>query len=118
MKLFLASLIHYLHQVIVLFTLGGWLLPTTGLLKGYIFFLALMLVQWFVCGNKCVLTLWEHRLRGAAEPRQEASFLAQTFERFTGRRATTSCINLVSYTTVVVGALLAYTRIQWMRSGH
>lgn len=57
------ALIRITHFFIVIFILFGWMLPCSYL-KWYLLLIAMLFIQNILIGSKCILTIWEYKLRG------------------------------------------------------
>jgi hypothetical protein len=97
MKLILAQIIHHAHTGIVAFSLVGWLLPTPEMLQIYILIMVAIMGQWAVCDNKCILTIWEDKLRGQAHQAGSESFIGRVLERLTGWKPSEKAVDRLSY---------------------
>lgn len=108
MKLLLAQIIHHTHTAIVAFLLLGWLLPTAAMLQIYVIVMIAIMGQWAACDNKCILTIWEDKLRGHAVAGSE-SFIGRVIEKLTGWRPSEKAISRLAYSigcACTIGALI------------
>jgi hypothetical protein len=109
MKLILARFIHHAHTAIVAFSLIGWLLPTTEMLQIYIVIMVAIMGQWAVCDNKCILTIWEDKLRGNKAVPGSESFIGQVIFRLMGWKPSEKNVDRLSYSigcACVLGAII------------
>ena len=63
MRHLLAEFLKISHLLIVAFVLFGWASPFFPLLAAHLIFVPLMILQWRLANDECLLTRWENRLR-------------------------------------------------------
>lgn len=115
MKSALAGLIRNLHTLIILIALVGWLSPSLDQLKAYCVFMVLVMGQWAVCDNRCVLTIWEDKLRGAPEGAGSESFIGKLLGRTIGWRPSERTVTIMSYGIGMLCLSLALLRISFVQ---
>jgi len=78
----LAFLMRISHTFILTFVVMGCLFPQRSILVTHVIFIPLMVLQWVLNKDRCVLTQWEHRLRNApASEREEEDGFVKSLGR-------------------------------------
>lgn len=116
MKLTLAEAIKRLHTFILIIAIAGWVLPYQSWLEGYVALLGTILVQWLFLDNKCILTIWENRLRNGSTPEtavHDETFIARTVNHLCGWQPSDNLVNLVSYVTIIILMAIAVARLRY-----
>ncbi len=60
----LANFIYYIHLMIVIYNSCGWMLNDIIHHKIIVFLIPCIYFQWYLCNNKCILTIMEDYIRG------------------------------------------------------
>jgi len=103
-RLWLARAIAAIHSAIVLLFAIGWALPWRE--SHWAVVCAAVIVQggWWLFGNRCLLTVWEARLRGKepepvpAAPDEDApNFIRDGMTRLLGRRPPERWLSYATY---------------------
>lgn len=94
------------HLVVMGFIVLGWLAPWRPLLVFYLGFLPLVMLQWQLNRDSCVLNNLESlirtgRWRNPANP-EEGAFILELARRITGRNISQELMNSVIYTAMAV----------------
>lgn len=116
MALIVAGVIRYLHMAVLAVALLGWLAPSQELLKAYAVFMILTMLQWSVCNNRCILTIWEHKLTGVDSGPGAESFIGRILTKLTGRKPSSRFVDGLSYSIGTICLLLALLRLYGMVS--
>jgi hypothetical protein len=110
----IADLTRLLHVGVIVTAVFGWLISDPVWLRSYIALLTLILVQWLINNDQCVMTDWETRLRhgfSAKDKEPENTFIGQMFHRLSGRYPTYKQINAVSYASIILFMMIAFGRL-------
>ncbi len=116
MRLTMARIIWFLHTSIVVFMLTGWAYPWEWAAVAILVGCPLIQLNWWIFGNRCVLTIIEEKLRGAPmealasdESQEEPpSFVQNLALRFLGRPIPYAVANAAAY-VVLWGSFTAVT---------
>ncbi len=109
-----ADLTRLLHVGIISTAVFGWLIPDPAWLRSYIALLILILVQWLLNDNQCVMTAWERRLRhgfSSKDQHPENTFIGQMVHRISGYHPTYRQINALSYASIILFMTAAIARL-------
>jgi len=71
MNIIIADIIHYLHIVLVVYVLVGWLITPVKKIHYYIIFVIFILLDWNDLDGQCFLTKIEHYFRERARKQSE-----------------------------------------------
>jgi hypothetical protein len=110
----IADLVSLTHIAVIIVVLFGWIYPDRSWLTGYVIGMGLMLFQWRIFHNQCVLTMIEDWLRQESTkkiPAERHSFIARTVESVFGPRLSERGVNVISHVVVFICALIATVRI-------
>ena len=116
----MSAFCHYLHMVLVIFVLAGWLVPVSEVLELHMAFVPLLVLTWLLNRNTCPLNNIESWLtKGVwrdAENREEGSFLVVVVEKYLGLHPSQRLMDAVTYMLMGAAWLLAlghyYLRMQ------
>ncbi len=100
MREILAKIINAAHLVIVVVAASGWFIFDGQSLRVYVATMLLILIQWLIYKNQCVLTAWEDHLLGrerSETPSTESTFIGRLIMKLTGKTPTHQTVNLISY---------------------
>ena len=114
MREILAKIINAAHIVIVVVAASGWFIFDGQSLRVYVAAMLLILIQWLIYKNQCVLTTWEDRLLGRARsetPSTESTFIGRLIMKLTGKTPTHQTVNLISYGIHIICVTAAILRI-------
>ena len=110
-----ANIIKHLHNGVLIVALTGWLYGDTLWLLGYLVLLTVILCQWILNDNRCVLTVVENNLRGhrvTETPTAESTFVGQIWKKWFGYTPTYTFINRLSYAVVVFLMIITILRLR------
>ena len=118
-RLWAARLVWFLHVAAVAFFVIGWALPWPGALAFTVALSAATQIGWWICNDRCVLSVLEERLRGTLAPRlvvpedqeQPPNFVADLGARLLGRPIPYTWTNRVIYVVVWGGGAVAALRL-------
>jgi hypothetical protein len=107
----LADIVNWIHTGFTLVSVSGWIWWPSSMLTSYIALLAIILVQWIVLGNRCLLTDLEWRLRTGQKwrPGTDEGFIAKLIRKL-GVNPSKQVINKLPWYTVYTCMTLASTR--------
>ena len=114
MRLTVANVIQKIHLLVILLAVTGWALLGGIWLRVYCASLILILIQWLLFENRCVLTVWEDLLRHGHSPterRAENTFVGRPIQKLTGKTPSYTVVNSVSYGIHVLTILATLYRI-------
>jgi hypothetical protein len=114
MRLVLAELVGRLHLIVVLLTLTGWLFLDGMWLRLYGLCLGIILLQWLLLENRCILTIWEDLLRHGHshnQKRAENTFIGRIIKQITGRTPSYRVLNAMSYSLLTLAIIATWYRI-------
>lgn len=103
-----------LHIGVISTAVFGWLIPDRAWLRSYIALLALILIQWLINDNQCVMTAWERRLRHGFNTKDqdlENTFIGQMVHRISGYHPNYRQINALSYGSIILFMTVAIARL-------
>lgn len=109
-----ADLTRFMHIAVISTAVLGWIISDRAWLRSYIALLILILVQWLINDNQCVMTAWESRLRhgfSTKDQHPENTFIGQLVHRVSGRYPTYSQINAASYAAIILFMTIAMARL-------
>lgn len=108
----LADIVNWIHTGFTLVSVSGWFWWPSSSLAYYVALLALILVQWVVLGNRCILTDLEWRLRTGQKwrPGTDEGFIAKLIRKL-GINPSREVINKLPWYTVYTCIGVAVTRI-------
>ena len=108
----LADLVNWIHTGFTLVSVSGWIWWPSSMLTYYIALLAIILVQWIVLGNRCILTDLEWRLRTGQKwrPGTDEGFIAKLIRKL-GVNPSREVINKLPWYTVYTCMGVAVSRI-------
>jgi len=101
------ALLRIVHYAALGFGLVGWAIPHRGVLIVYLVFLPLVVLQWLVNRDACLLDnveswLRHGRFRSAGANPDEGAFIANLIARVTGYRMTPRGVSWLVYGLMVV----------------
>jgi hypothetical protein len=114
MKQLVAKIVHVIHLLIIPFAMTGWIFLDGLHLKYFAAFMILILVQWMMYQNQCVLTVFEDYLLGRARPEvkeAEDLFVGRIIIAATGKNLTVKAINRISYSIHSMSILATLVKI-------
>jgi hypothetical protein len=108
-----ADAAHYLHILLVLYVLVGWVITPIKKLHYYILLVLFILLDWNDYDGECSLTKLEHHLRYSQEERAsqpQPEFFRPLVNKLFNISLTSEDANRLNYFIFVLGALLAFLR--------
>ncbi len=104
--------IRLLHHAIVLFVLFAWALPLPELWAVHIIFIPLMIVQWKLNKDMCLLSNLEHALLGNGfyPQEEEVSFVKSLLARFIDPLPSDRLIEAGMYLLMAVSWTISWLR--------
>lgn len=102
----------WLHVLVLLFIVAGWLLPLRAALTAYLIFLPLVMLHWKLNQDACVLNnieswLRHRRWRAPDKNAEEGAWLRTLIASLTGVALSRRAMDVVIYTAMAVFWLLA-----------
>ena len=120
----LAAGVRATHVAIVLFFVVGWALPWTVALVLVVIGAPLIHLGWWLCADRCILTVLEQRLLGGGstatsrEPAAgEATFIASVLEPLVGRPISADLVDKLCYGVLWSSFTIATIRLGVRWSG-
>jgi len=117
----IANIVAGVHVVLIIYFLGGWLIPFTTLRKRiWSAFIIGSIFAFFHITSICPLTVWEYRLRRLGEGDIENVWMIERLSVMLGIPLNSSILNVISWvftfgiTTVVLTILIMIE----LRRGH
>ena len=112
----IADVIHYVHILLVLYVLTGWILTPVRKIHYYILFVLLILLDWNDLDGQCVLTKLEHYFREKTKMHddkmsQEPEFFRPLMIKMFNIKLTSEQSMRINYFTFISGILLAFLRL-------
>ena len=114
MRLAIANLIQKIHLLVVLLAVTGWGIFDGLWLRLYGLSLIVILIQWLLFENRCVLTIWEDLLRHGHSPKElrvENTFIGRTVQKITGKTPSFTLLNTVTYGLLILAIIATFYRI-------
>jgi hypothetical protein len=109
----LADAVHYLHILLVLYVVIGWVITPIKYIHYYILLVLVILLDWNDYHGECSLTKLEHYLRYSQEERASqprAEFFRPLVNKLFGTSLTSEAANRLNYFIFILGMLLAFLR--------
>ena len=102
----------WLHMLVLLFIVAGWLLPLRGALIAYLAFLPLVMLHWKLNQGACVLNnieswLRHGRWRAPEKNAEEGAWLRTLIASLTGIALTRTVMDAVIYAAMALFWVLA-----------
>ena len=120
----LAAGVRAAHVAIVVFFVVGWALPWTVTLVLVVIGAPLIHMGWWLCADRCILTVLERRLLGSGSPTTlrepvagETTFIASVLEPLLGRPVSADLIAKLSYGVLWSSFTIATIRLGVRWSG-
>jgi hypothetical protein len=115
-RLGLARIVWAHHLMVVGLVAFGWALPWRGALWGALALYPIVLLNWWVFGNRCVLSVVEERLRGTSarasgQTEEPLHFVQLLGSRLVGRPVPRVWADIVSYGVVCFGFAITGLRL-------
>ncbi len=109
----------WLHMAVLAFIAGGWALPWHGVLLVYLIFLPLVIGQWRINRDACVLNnaenwLRHRRWRAPETNAEEGAWLRTLLRRVSGLALSKRQMDLVIYFSM--GSFWAVALVRFLRS--
>lgn len=108
-----ADAAHYLHVLLVLYVVIGWLVTPMKYLHYYILLVLFILLDWNDHDGECSLTKLEHHLRYSQEERTsrpQPEFFRPLVNKLFNLSLTSEQANRLNYFTFILGILFAFLR--------
>lgn len=113
----LGNFCFYLHLVVMVYIVAGWLVPLHGALVFYLWFLPLIPIQWQFNNNSCVMNNIESLIRTGQwrDPnnKEEGAWLMTLAESVFGYRFKPWHIDVFTYSVVASFWLAALSHLLW-----
>lgn len=109
-RLFFAKSIFYIHLAFVIFFIFGWLLPKSFLLL-HIISIPLVILQWRLNHDQCVLTQIQAKLEGVElDHSEEGTFVKDLFSRL-GMEFSRGQLMMIIYGLLLLSGLVSCYRL-------
>jgi len=118
-RVVLIYFIRALHYLLVGFNLLAWVIPSVLVLKIHLWFIPLMIVQWRLNRNTCVLSNLEQLLLGrpAYGAEGEGQFIKSLLDRCFNNLPSDRVIEGGTYVLLVIVWLLSFAHLIFVSSG-
>ncbi len=113
-----AALVRLTHYLLLVAVMGGWSVSNTTWLKGYTLFIPLMILQWRLNHDACILTNLEfwltHEDHVRPHPRNQTPFIGRILERLHGRPVSFSTVQVWAHGVAMLVWLLGVAHLKFL----
>ena len=111
MKKSLVLIIRFIHLFSLLFVIFAWLLPYRLATIIHLFFVPLMIVQWKLNQNRCLLTDLENYLDNTSVQQEPGGFIKSILKKFYDPLPSEQKIKITIYTALLISYLISLLRV-------